>query len=38
MFEKFDGIWKTWRPELREKIYSRDYTIGYDVQQARYLA
>ena len=29
MFEKFDGIWKTWRPELREKIYSRDFTIGY---------
>jgi hypothetical protein len=29
IFEKFDGIWKTWRPELREKIYSRDYTIGY---------
>ena len=25
MFEKFDGIWKTWRPELKEKIYSRLY-------------
>ena len=30
MFEKFDGIWKTWRPELKEKIYSRDYTMGYE--------
>ena len=33
MFEKFDGIWKTWRPELKEKIYSRDYTIGYEASK-----
>lgn len=29
MFSKFDNIWETWRPELREKIYSRDFTMGY---------
>ena len=28
MFFLFDDEWKIWRPKLREKILSRDYTNG----------
>lgn len=29
MFNNFGDIWKTWRPELLEKITSEDFTMGH---------